>query len=284
MKELYRSVSMDPGRIDVALNHDNQPVVVKKTSATEVENCEAINLHIQQTKPLNWKNVNFKVTAPKIIDWDEKTGVAKIEFVDGENLEAQLSTLENRTENVSFTHTFINWMKESGTFWRAAAPRHIIKNLEQKQISILDFERPVVVKTEAFNSEEFNHRLHGLVHEEFCAFLFQNEQAVVFPDIWSNSSRASDESVPLNTIHGKRIKLLLGRFFGTSGETVRKDQLEFVYKFMSASVTPYLINNKPFFPLKALDKYRKAEEYVEILLQLNKIDKARWPKYLNYEA
>ena len=188
----------------------------------------------------------------------------------------------SRTQNVNFTHHFIEWMKNTGTFWRGVAPRHILINSNQKEISLLDFERPITLKQNGFNNEEYTKLLRGLVHEEFCAFLFEDEQHLIFPNFWNIN--VSQEDIPLNIIHGKRVKLLLEYFFGQLRETVQTEQLHFVYKFMSSIVTPFFIENKPFFPLKAIDETaREPKDYVDTILQLSKIDKSKWPTYLKYE-
>lgn len=283
MKELYRSISMDEGRIDVLEHPDGFCVVTKITTVKEVENMVEINTHLLSVKPFKWQDDLYKVVTPKIVSWDEAIKVLTLELKEGDNLEASLSSAgDNRKQNIDFTHQFFEWMKATGTFWRGAAPRHIVINSNQKEISLLDFERPVTLRQIGFKDEEFNTLLRGLVHEEFCAFLFDDEQSVVFPDIWKIESY--NEVIRLNTIHGKRIKLLLEFFFGFLGETIRTEQLHFVYEFMSSIVTPFLFEGKQFYPLKAIDKKTKmAEDYVDMVLQLSKIDRSQWPTYLGYE-
>lgn len=280
MKELYQSISMDEGRIKIIEHYNDICIVTKKTIKREVINTAEMNTHLQNTKQFEWQNELYKVVTPKIIFWDQAKGTLGLELKKGNNLEALLSSTEgNRTQNINFTHQFLEWMKTTGTFWRGVAPRHIIINYDQKEISLLDFERPINLKPDGFDNEEFNNMLRGLVHEEFCAFLFEDEQQVVFPDIWK--TKELNKTIPLSVIHGKRVKLLLEKLFGPFGESVQTEQLHFVYRFMSSIITPFFIEGKPFYPLKAIDKKTKgAESYVDILLQLCKMDKPQWPRYL----
>lgn len=283
MKELYKSVSMDEGRVGIIEHSDSVYVVTKKTTTTEVVNTATMNNHLHSVRPFALQGEPYQVVAPKIIAWDETTGSLVLELKEGENLEALLSSSEgNRASIVIFTRHFLEWMKDTGTFWRGAAPRHIIINSGQKEISLFDFERPIAVKQGGFKDEEFKKMSRGLVHEEFCAFLFEDEQQVVFPNFWDADT--SKNIIPLASIHGKRIKLLLENLFGPIGDSVQEEQLNFVYRFMSSAVTPFFIEGKPFYPLKAIDeKTRGAENYVDIILQLSKVDRSQWPAYLGYE-
>lgn len=283
MKELYQSISMDESRIGVIERSDGSCIVTKKTIFKEVANMIEMGTHLERTKKFEWQGEQFKVVTPKIVSWDEPTETLTLETKEGENLEASLYLPnDNRQQKIDFTYQFLYWMKSTGTFWRAAAPRHIIVNSEQKEITLLDFERPVALKEGPFDEDEFNRKLVGLVHEEFSAFLFESEQNAVFPDVWNLNS--PKEIIRLDTIHGKRIKLLLDNFFGPIGETVQNDQLYFIYKFMSSVTTPFLIQGSPFYPIKAMDeRTRKAEDYVKIVLDLSKLERSEWPAYLKYE-
>lgn len=283
MKELYRSISMDEGRIGVVERPGGSYVITKKTTLKEVVNMVEMGAHLENAKKFEWQGESYKVVIPKIVTWDQTTETLTLEAKDGKNLEALLFLPNNnRKQIVDLTYEFLNWMKSTGTFWRAAAPRHIIIDSKQKEISLLDFERPACLREDRFSEKEFNERLAGLVHEEFSAFLFGDEQDMVFPNIWSLEN--PNEIISLDTIHGKRIKLLLNNFFGPIGETVRKDQLYFVYKFMSSIATPFLIQGRPFYPFKAMDKNtRNTEDYVKTVLDLSKLERSAWPEYLKYE-
>lgn len=282
MKDIYRSVSMDKGRIGVVENSFGIHAITKRTTVKEFANTTEMNTYLESAKQFEWQDTLYRVVTPKIISWSENTEILTLEFKEGQNLEASLSSMDSRTQNVNFTQCFINWMKKSGTFWRGLAPRHILINSDQKEISLLDFERPNTLKQNGFNDEEYTKLLRGLVHEEFCAFLFENEQHLIFPNFWDTNVFKQD--IPLNIIHGKRVKLLLEYFFGQLGETIQTEQLHFVYKFMSSIITPFFVENKPFFPLKAIDETaREPKDYVDTVLQLSKIEKSEWPTYLKYE-
>lgn len=206
-----------------------------------------------------------------------------LELKEGENLEALLSSDKvDRNDKVNFTKQLLEWMKDTGTFWCGVAPRHIVTDQVKNEVSLLDFERPLALKKGGFSVEEFNNLLRGLVHEEFSAFLFENEQKNIFSDIYK--TEFPNKLINLNSIYGRRVKLLLAHFFGPLEETIKTEQLFFVYEFMSSIVTPFYVDGKPFFPLKEIDeRTRVAENYVSTVLQLSKIDRPQWPAYLKYE-
>jgi tRNA A-37 threonylcarbamoyl transferase component Bud32 len=271
---------MDPGRIEVNTLPTGRFVVTKKTTGTEVSNTAEVTTHLQSVKPLEWQDTAYRVVTPKVISWDESGGLLTLELKQGENLEASLSSVENgRADNVNFTRRLLEWMKATGTFWRGVAPRHIVTDSANNEISLLDFERPLVLRKEGFNADEFNELLGGLVHEEFSAFLFENEQKSVFPDVYKTES--PDKLINLSSIHGRRVKLLLTHFFGPLGETVTTEHLFYVYRFMSSIVTPFFVDGKPFFPLKEIDeRTRDPQNYVSTVLQLSRIDRPQWSNYL----
>ncbi len=283
MKDLYKSISLDDGRVAVIELAGDKYAITKKTSIKEVQNMEAVHNHLQEAKLFEWLNIYFKIVVPKVISWNAVDETINLEFKDGKNLEELLSIVdENRPAIIDFTQKLLTWIKETGTFWRGLAPRHIVLDTNNNEVTILDFERPVMLKNGGFFESEFNDKLRGLVHEEFSAFLFEDEQQKIFPDIWKDENYK--EEIDLEAIHGKRIKLLLNNFFGLHEKKTSREELYFVYRFMSYMVTPYLIDGKEFFPLKAIDKkVRGAENYVNTVLTLMTMDKNKWPKYLEYE-
>lgn len=283
MKDLYKSISLDDGRVTVIELAEDKYVITKKTSIKEVQNMEAVHKHLQETKLLVWQNINFKVVVPKVISWNAADETINLEYKNGRNLEELLSVVdENRPAIIDFTQKLLTWIKETGTFCRGLAPRHVVLDINNNEVALLDFERPVMLKSDGFSENEFNDKLKGLVHEEFSAFLFENEQQKIFPDVWRDED--CQDEIDLETIHGKRIKLLINNFFGSHKKTISREELYFVYRFMSHIVTPYLIDGKEFFPLKAIDKkVRGAENYVDTVLTLRTMDRNEWPKYLEYE-
>ncbi len=284
MKDIYQGISTDPGRIEIIDLQDRGFAVSKKTQSGEVTNMVEFSSHLQRCAPFVWKGQDFKVVIPEILGWDNKTEKLTLKIVEGNNLESLLhANGTERDECVDFLANFMQWMSTSGTFWKGLAPRHILIDETSKQISLLDFERPLLLKSDGYTSEEFNNLLRGLVHEEFCAFLFDSEQNTIFPNMWDNMHESN--TLQLDSIHGKRVKLLLEKIFGPLEETVTEAQLNFIYKYMSAVVTPYFVDGKAFYPLVAIDKkVRGAENYANLVLTLSKIEKSEWPNYLKDET
>lgn len=279
MKEVYKSVSMDKSRIQIIEYSNSKYKLVKQTNLVEVANLNKMRNHLSSTPPLIQNDVSYSVIVPPIIAWSEEAQTIELEYMEGENLEKLLTSPsgKERIQYIEFVKNFIHWMESTGTFWRGAAPRNLLINSRDKTICMVDFERPITVKESTFTHPEFNALARGLVHEEFCAFLFESEQSEIFPDIWSN---ISSDPIPLVSIHGKRVKILLDNFFGPAEESVKPEQLMTVYKFMSSIVTPFLIKEKPFFPLQHIDnKINGPESYVRTILELSQLDRSAWPAY-----
>lgn len=281
MKDIYQSISLDNGR--VFLSEENDVCFVQKiTTEKEIKNTIAFSEHLAGLDIVYLAGVRYKITVPQILDWNPDTSIAKFEFKEGSNLEEALKKASpDRFQDATFVKDIFEWMKSSGTFWRGAAPRHIIINKLRNEVSLLDFERPIKIKKDGFEDAEFQSMVRGLVHEEFCAFLFDSEQSSIFPHIWDHDE---NQQVEIGSIFGKRINLLIKYFFDPKDNRIPLEQLLFVYKFMSSVVTPYLVEGKPFYPIPILDKIaREPEDYVKVVTNLIKMDRQSWPHYLGYE-
>jgi len=281
MKDIYKSISLDDGKITLT-EHNGIDCIQKVTNEKEIENMTLISEHLKGLNRVFLDGMGYTITTPRILEWNPNTGFLKLELKNGNNLEEVLENASaGRSKDISFIKEFFGWMESSGTFWRGAAPRHIIINKPQKEISLLDFERPVTIKKGGFGGAEFQLRLRGLVHEEFCAFLYDNEQLDLFPHIWDHDK---DEQIEVGSIFGKRVNLLIKHFFAPKEEIIPIEQLLFIYKIMSSVVTPFLIEGRPFYPILALDNIaRDPEEYVNVVTNLIKIDRQKWPQYLKHE-
>lgn len=277
-RKLHDVVSLDQGRVQIQ-NETGTIHVIKLTEEREVSNLLLLQQTIRTADRLRWGEGLFEVKLPQLISWDSGKGVLEMEYIEGENLEEILkSTLGKEREGyVELAKEFISWMERNGIFWGAAAPRHLIINSNDKSIGIVDFERSVILEDGPFPHEEFKFLIRSNVCQEFSAFLFQDEQLQVFPDIWLETKH---KNISLKSIHGSRLNLLLSKFFGPIDDQVSSEQLMFSQKFMSSIVTPFLHDGIPFYPLVHISKHvRRAQEYVDLTLELSKLDRVLWPEY-----
>ena len=132
-----------------------------------------------------WDGTVFMVNVPDILSWDPAKKIMHQQYCEGNNVELLLRSMfgEERNRIVSFLLDFMKWMRKNGMFWEGAAPRHLLVEELGRSLSLVDFERPIILQEYSFSEEEFKVLLRGTVHEEFCAFLFEDEQKTIFATI-----------------------------------------------------------------------------------------------------
>lgn len=274
---MERVVSFDPQKVWIE-EVNGVKCVVKKTNQLEVEMVQLVKRHLtlNNASSFFWGGTVFKVNIPDILSWDPDKKIMHQQYCKGNNVELLLRSMfgEERHRIVSFLLDFMEWMRKNGMFWEGAAPRHLIVEELGKNLSLVDFERPIILQEYSFSEEEFRVLLRGTVHEEFCAFLFEDEQKMLFANIWDDVSQGE---VPTSSIRSVRQLILYEKFFGRPKGKVFMKQLALVQRFMSGIVTPFLLDNSPFFPLVALDKIRGAQNYVETILELDRTKRVEWP-------
>lgn len=280
MKELYRTVSFDDQRTFLDQDH----VVKNNISDLEFVNLELISQHLRKTEGIQLGDSIFVVKTPNIISVNTANRSIFLELCDGDNLEQKLETTFDETRNkyLDITKAFVLWMKTTGTFWAGAAPRHIIINDPNKTVSIVDFEREILLDEKGFEDTKFNSLIRGLVFEEFGAFLFENEQEDIFPNLWENLPQ---EEIQPDSIKSMRVKLLIKHFFGIDHDTVSSEKFATIQKFMAKMVTPFYVGNVPFFPLRHIDNKVKNNpyEFVKSLIELTQLKQDMWPNYFKNE-
>jgi len=229
---------------------------------------------------LTFEKQSFDIQVPKILKWDYKNSIIGMAFCSGSNLENILVDTINYNDREKYVHLcaeIISWMKNSGVLWHDAAPRNIILNTEKKTVSLVDFERPLDIKGKPYNNFDFKRHIRGNIHEEFCAFLFEDEQQYVFPKIWDY--KATD-SYSRNSITSHRQLMLVDKIFGQSNENIPASQLISVQKIMSSVVTPYHFQGKVYFPMLYLAKSQGPEEYINRVIKLKNTPKEKWQEII----
>lgn len=281
---IERVVSFDPQKVWIE-EVNGVKCIVKKTDQREIERTQLARTHLNLSSSPSFlvAGTVFTVNVPDVLSWDPAKKIMRQRYCEGNNVELLLRSVfgEERHRIVIFLLDFMRWMCKMGMFWEGAAPRHLIVDELGKRLSLVDFERPIIFQKFSFSEKEFKTLLRGIVHEEFCAFLFENEQKAVFANIWDDVSQGE---IPASSVRSARQLILYEKFFGKPEERVSVKQLAFVQRFMAGIVTPFLINNSPFFPLVALDKIRGAQNYVEAILELDKTERVEWPRVLARRA
>lgn len=278
-KEIHNVISQKEGRI--ALVEKDKWVVRKRTSYAE-----AMQLALMQSiardaniGTIEWQNDVYSVDVPQFISWEEETGILEMEYCEGDNLEIILknATQNDRLQYVELSASVISWMKQNGILWRDAAPRNTLINHASRKIVLLDFERPLLLKSGRFEDSEFNLLVRGNITEEFNAFLFEPEQESVFPRVWEGNE---DVVIDKKSILSGRQIILLEHLYGKQDNEVKAVELAHAQQMMSNTVTPFYLDGEPFFPLIYLEKCATAGEYIDKVIELQNIPKQLWKEIL----
>ena len=130
-----------------------------------------------------WDGTVFMVNVPDILSWDLPRKSCINSIVRGIMSSYFLRSMfgEERNRIVSFLLDFMKWMRKNGMFWEGAAPRHLLVEELGRSLSLVDFERPIILQEYSFSEEEFKVLLRGTVHEEFCAFLLKTNKKRFLP-------------------------------------------------------------------------------------------------------
>ncbi len=130
----------------------------------------------------------------------------------------------------------------------------------------VDFERGIQNSRPSVSDSVFATYSRKTPLEEFCAFLFQEEQGI-FSGMWDYEIGTLADFVH---IESKRRKLLLSKIFGHHNGLIPVENLIAVDKLMVCVVTPFWWRGKAFFPLVYIDKAvgnGGASKYADIGMQ-----------------
>lgn len=279
-KELHKVISLEDGRVDIA-DDNGQTVVRKKTKELEAVQLAMLG-HIlaeERITGIEWEGDSYAVGVPQFVDWNEQTGLLQMEHCEGENLENLLKHAqgEERHRLVNLTTQVVTWMRTSGVLWRDAAPRNILVDMSGRKITLLDFERPLVLKWNQFEDDEFNLLVRGNITEEFSAFLLPDEQEKVFPNVWQDGAQALIDKSSI--LSGRQI-ILTERLFGPQDEKVLVQHLAAAQRMMAEVVTPFFVDGEMFFPLLYIEKSPTSQDYIDKVVELYNTPRELWKENL----
>lgn len=279
--EIFDVVSVEPDKI-WAEKLNKKIIIAKKTDHLEYNRTKKLEKWLSQDRNgiLYWGKDNYKIQASKIVSWDNNKKILRLEYCRGKNLENLLKENfgTNRSAYVKLIKIFLKWMTWNGLYWKGLAPRHIIINKKPRKIFIIDFERELKIYNYHLSSSNLRNMIRGYVYEEFSSFLFESERDDIFGDIWSVKRHGL---ILKKSISSSRQRALIEKFFGAKISRISDDQLIFVEKLMSSAVTPFLVNNRPFFPLILLENIKGLKKYVKAISAFkNAKSKADWKNIL----
>src|SRR3989338_1552108 len=206
-----------------------------------------ISIKIRQ-KPVN-------VRPAKVLDWDGKNNLLKLELCKGFNLESEFKKQNffNRVELLKLIKSLFLEVRRTGFLWGDFAPRNMIYNFKKNEICIFDFEKNTKFLNRVANDAEFSRFVHHYSMEEFACLLFPKEQRKLFDDL-----NLKKEVGIINTsdINSTRKKALLGLLFGEK-HTYTLDKVVKVENIMRDIATPIKINSKIVYPMELIEQIVK---------------------------
>ena len=279
-RNFFCVISLKPGRITFA-KQKGGILVQKNTKEFEAQQLLAASKFLS-APGRNFFSTGaevYKIDVPTNAAWNEKKKRIEMDCCNGLNVEYRLrecTIVEERRRLVTLIHDFILWMQHTGFLWRDAAPRNMIVHESAGHITLVDFERPLIMQNEPITDDVFRLNLRGNIHEEFAAFLSPEEQDRIFGTIWNPISISH---VPRESILSIRQLLLLKYFYGDVPDQVPIENLVRVQRLMVEVASPISTVHGLFFPMLYLAKGDSAPQYLETVLALDSLPKEQWPQY-----
>jgi len=227
-------------------NYNNENAFCKKTTIDEVNNLRKVESFFKNN---NCKILNdFTLKVPQIYSWDGSC--LTMEECKGQNLEIMLRTMGQREEGKKFLNAMLNFMLNNNFYWHDFAPRNILVNQNEKEISIVDFERGIKLEGLSFINyvRDF---IRENVYEEYAAFLLPSERVFEAKKIFSLNNDEIDYDVDLKKVKSKRVKNIAQKLHLPTPITYSK-YLEIIYMLIKAE-TPYCRNAEVIFPIVELE-------------------------------
>jgi len=251
------------------LNLDRQKIIIrsdivkKDTSLSEYQNIKLAEDYLQ-TNPINL-DYGIKIKTAPVADFTQN--ILTTEFCIGDNLEGVLKQNKDQVFWLKLLRQMLRAFQVRGFLWGDLAPRNMIFDKKSKIIYIIDFEKRLDIKDSSVKQDDFNLFFRNYAYEEFSCVLGATAQKILFIDFLTYDSQIE---IPMDEIKSKRKKKLLERIFGEKNQYPIKE-IGFVEDLMSVTATPFLVNQKPVYPMFLIEKIVKkggAYAYTEIVKQL----------------
>lgn len=273
----FNVISLDENKISI-IDFDGQDAVKKITSKQEYENLVMAETFLQEEGEVPYIDGNLKIKVPKILSWDEKDGSMIMEFCKGINLEEEMRKMDsNRCDYLDLIKSYLEWSQNTGFKWMEIAPRNMLLDLENKCITILDFEKDFEILGESMSDEEFYLFCQKRIAEEMSAFLSPDEFDEMFPGIWNYKPK--NDIMCKDIVSGRR-RYLARQLYGEDTKKLTPDQYVEVEKLLAGVMAPFYINNQIFLPQVALEEVKGSDRYAQAVIEISKRPKEEWPSVI----
>lgn len=271
----FTTRSLEKGRVSV-IQDNGKFFVSKKTTIKETRNL------IRAQKWLKIKGrllgvrtgLNFNITVPTVIEWENFESTLIMEYCDGNDLESELMRSDdNRVFYIDIISDLLNWVRDNGFYWQGFAPRNILINKKDLKIIFIDFESNLKIGQGGMTEKEFNLFIQDKIILELATLLFTNEQKYLFPHIWEYFKRTS---IPLDNIDGRRRRQYVLAHYPNVANLSHKELIQIERKIVSIA-SPFYCGKKIFYPLIALSKIVSIDKYIETVSILERTGKRHWP-------
>ena len=260
-------LSFDPEKVKL-LGLNGSRVIAKYTSSEEYQQMCRVSAYLDKHL---LSVTGARVLTVPILSWDPVYSVLTTEFCDGINLEHALRRVGEkvqRFECITFFRELLRKMREQGFLWGDCAPRNMI--LCGNTLRIVDFERSLALLGHAVDPPVFSRFFRDYSYEEFSCFLFREEQDFLFKEFLT--PELEREEILVSLISSKRKRALLAIRFGNK-ISYGIQEVEEVENIMADVATPFLVNEKPFYPMETIEYITtNGGKYADIIFRIHPLD------------
>lgn len=264
--------SFDKNKIWLSNNNGNK-IINKISSFNEVENNNIISKELRQLR-LNVDSISYKITVPKIYDWDSDRKVLSMEYCDGKNLEFILRDKTTYLSGLKILNELLKILINEGIYWIDFAPRNVL--VADEKIHIVDFEKGF--GNPADGVKEF---LRNHVYEEYGSFSFLEDRLYNPDEVFDVTSDESSKKYYIPNIGPKRIKAM-AKLLGYK-EWLTKEEYLFIIKMFIIAEQPEVKNGEFVFPRVYLEQILKDkninpvafDNYAKKVLEINESKKVK---------
>ena len=230
--------------------------VEKVATKKEFKNiCIAEKYLVKYPMTIKIKQKPINVRPAKVLGWDDKNSLLKLELCKGLNLESELKKQDffNRAELLKLIESLFLEIRRIGFLWGDFAPRNMIYNSKKNEIGIFDFEKNTKFLNRTANDTEFSRFVHQYSMEEFACLLFPKEQQKLFGDL---NLKKEVGRIKTNDINSARKKALLKLLFGKKS-TYTLDKVVKVENIMRDIATPIKIDSGIVYSMELIEQIVK---------------------------
>ena len=265
-------LSFDRDKVCFVKEQSGGMTVWKKTTSKENQQIITAQKHIDQASVVLESDTITVHIVPRL-EWLGSEEILITKFVEGIDMETLLKNVEDFQRNrwVLLTREFLHALRKTGFLWGDCAPRNILIDQTNKSIWLCDFERELNITTSPVQEKEFTRYLRNYAWEEFSCFLFPEEQNIVFHGLMCDEG---PQIIQSTAISSKRKKKLLSNLFGIKA-AYKIEELRVVEQIMVSVATPFIYNNKPFWPMLYLDQINEkggSDQYASTVQRIRNLE------------